>query len=113
MDLLYTDRCAEPLLNSVILSGLQGRNGPLATPNNPTGILLDTHVWLRYLGISGDLRKTTLPALHRAAAQGLLFISVISVWEIALLVRRNRLSLSKGLNQWVNEALAKPGINLL
>jgi PIN domain nuclease of toxin-antitoxin system len=84
----------------------------LAT-NKQNGLLLDTHIWLRYLGISGDLRKMALPTIHRAAAAGTLFVSAISVWELAMLVKRGRVSLHTSVGRWVEEALAKPGINLL
>ena len=76
-------------------------------------LLLDTHIWLRYQGISGNVNKSSLPVLHRAAAEGMLYVSVISIWEIALLVKRGRLSLNTNVHRWTEEALLKPGINLL
>jgi len=42
-----------------------------------------------------------------------LFISVISIWELALLVKRGRLSLNTHVGRWTEEALSKQGINLL
>jgi PIN domain nuclease of toxin-antitoxin system len=38
-------------------------------------------------------------------------ISSISVWELGMLVRRNRLTLDRGIEQWVRDALsgARPG----
>ena len=76
-------------------------------------LLLDTHIWLRYQGISGDLRAAALPVLNRAAAAAAVYVSVISVWEIALLVRLGRLSLNTSVDRWTTEALSKPGIHLL
>lgn len=76
-------------------------------------LLLDTHIWLRYQGISGDVNKSALPVLHRAAAEGMLYVSVISVWETAMLVKRGRLSLNTSVHRWAEEALSKPGISLL
>jgi PIN domain nuclease of toxin-antitoxin system len=76
-------------------------------------LLLDTHIWLRYQGISGDVNKSALPILHRAAAEGALYVSVISVWETAMLVKRARLSLNTSVHRWAEEALSKPGISLL
>ena len=38
---------------------------------------------------------------------------VISVWEIALLVRKGRLDLPFGVEQWVQRSLQLPGIQLL
>ncbi len=76
-------------------------------------LLLDTHIWLRYQGISGDLKKAVLPTIHAAADSGRLYVSVISIWELAMLVRQGRLSLHTSVDRWTEEALSKPGINLL
>jgi PIN domain nuclease of toxin-antitoxin system len=76
-------------------------------------LLLDTHVWLRFQGISGDLRPSVVPIINQAAAADSVFVSVISIWEIALLVRLGRLSLQASVAHWTSEALSKPGIHLL
>jgi PIN domain nuclease of toxin-antitoxin system len=76
-------------------------------------LLLDTHIWLRYQGISGDIRASALPIIDHAATANAIFVSVISIWEIALLVRLNRLALHTSVDRWTTEALSKPGINLL
>ena len=81
--------------------------------NNSAPLLLDTHIWLRYQGISGDLRPAALPHLDQAAAAGLIYVSVISIWEIAMLVRHGRLALNDSVDRWTTEALSKPGIQLL
>jgi PIN domain nuclease of toxin-antitoxin system len=81
--------------------------------NKVSPLLLDTHIWLRYQGISGDLRPAALPTLDHAAAADAVFVSIISIWEIALLVRQGRLSLNTSVDRWTTEALSKPGIRLL
>jgi PIN domain nuclease of toxin-antitoxin system len=81
--------------------------------NKADALLLDTHIWLRYQGISGDLRKAALPLIHAASSAGKLYVSVISIWEIAMLVRLGRLGLSSSVERWTEEALSKPGIHLL
>jgi PIN domain nuclease of toxin-antitoxin system len=83
----------------------------MTTPSDD--FLLDTHIWLRYVGVSGSLRPAVLPILDAAAVQHGLYISAISIWEIALLVKRKRLSLHPNINAWVKTALSQPGINLL
>lgn len=82
-------------------------------PNRPVALLLDTHIWLRYLGVSGKLRPNVIPLIDAAASAGLLYISVISIWEIALLVRLGRLAVQPDIHHWVRLALSQPGINLL
>ncbi len=81
--------------------------------SRPAGLLLDTHIWLRYLGISGALRAAALPSLQAAEASGNLFLSVYSVWETAMLVRDGKLSLNTDIRPWTQQALALPGYSLL
>ncbi len=81
--------------------------------SKPAGLLLDTHIWLRYLGISGDLRPSALPTLRKAEASGNLFLSVFSIWETAMLVRDGRLKLNTDIRLWTEQALAQPGYTLL
>lgn len=81
--------------------------------NEGPGLLLDTHIWLRYQGISGDLLPAALPRIHAAVAHGKLYISVISIWETAMLARAGKLSLNTNINSWTQQALSKPGLNLL
>ena len=79
----------------------------------PASLLLDTHIWLRFLGLSGGLRSPAVRAIEDAARVGRVFISIISVWETALLVRRGTLDLHGPVDRWVHDALAKPGLQLL
>jgi len=81
--------------------------------SNSFPLLLDTHVWVNYLAASPLLRQTTVKAIDEARSSGDVFVSVISIWEIALLVRLKRLSLHTSVTSWVNQALLLPGVNLL
>ena len=76
-------------------------------------LLLDTHVWVNYLNASPVLKRTTVQAIEEARSAGTVFVSVISVWEVALLVRLKRLSLHTSVSDWVHQALLLPGVNLL
>ncbi len=73
-------------------------------------ILLDTHIWVWWVNKSGDLKPQQLEILNKAIDSGL-FISVISVWEVAKLVEYNRLKLSISIDDWLDKALKYPGIN--
>lgn len=78
-----------------------------------TALLLDTHIWFRYQVNPKVLRVSTVHALDKAAAENRVYVSVISVWELAMLERNGRLELSGGADRWTQEALSKPGISLL
>lgn len=76
-------------------------------------ILLDTHawIWLR-AGESASLRKSSLDAIAEAARRSALNVSVISVWEVAMLAAKGRVHLGLSAAQWVRRALAAPGLVL-
>ncbi len=76
-------------------------------------LLLDTHIWVDFINASPTLRPGAIAAIDSARSTGSAFVSVISIWEIALLVRLKRLSLHSPVTRWVEDALKLPGINLL
>lgn len=79
----------------------------------PEPLLLDTHVWLDFINTSPRLRPATIAAIESSRLAGLVSVSVISVWEIALLVRVHRIQLHTSVGKWVGDALKLPGIHLL
>ena len=76
-------------------------------------LLLDTHIWVRYLNGDPHLPVSLIHAVEDARIEGRSFVSVISIWEVAMLVEKGRLTLPLGLDAWVNRALELPGVNLL
>jgi PIN domain nuclease of toxin-antitoxin system len=80
---------------------------------NDTELLLDTHVWYRHQVTRSVLKPATADAIDEAAERNLVFVSVISIWELAMLERDGKLELVGGVDRWSQEALSKPGISLL
>ena len=79
-------------------------------------LLLDTHVWVWLLEGSDRLTSgraaTVLPVLREAADRGELRISVISIWEVAMLEARGRLRFVLPCLSWIDKALSVPGLTL-
>lgn len=77
-------------------------------------LLLDTHVWiwLAY-GKSGHIKPAVTRAIDEAGSRQALRISVVSVWEIALLESKGRLELPLPVAEWVKQALDRPDFELL
>ena len=74
-------------------------------------LLLDTHVWVwAQLGLVQLLSKAALQAIRSAESEGNLRISVISIWELAMLEKKGRIALPINIRTWVEQALSKPGI---
>ncbi|MBV9770119.1 MAG: type II toxin-antitoxin system VapC family toxin [Bryobacterales bacterium] len=76
-------------------------------------LLLDTHCWVwAQLGLTQRLSRAALAAIRNGESQGNLRVSVISVWELAMLARRRRVALPMAVGNWVGQALNKPGISI-
>lgn len=76
-------------------------------------IVLDTHTWIWLMeGSSREMSAATIGLIEAAAARSELAVSAISVWEVAMLEKRRRISLSLSINEWVNRALTVPGLRL-
>jgi PIN domain nuclease of toxin-antitoxin system len=75
------------------------------------GVLLDTCacLWLTH----GDpLRENAREAVQRAQATGGVFVSAITAWEVATLVRKGRYRLKVSVQTWLTRLLALPGMRL-
>jgi len=75
-------------------------------------IVLDTHIWVWW--VHGDAH---LPAHYQIYVAGHetqgLGVSAISCWEVAKLVEYGRLTLPCPVAEWLDQALAYPGVRLL
>ena len=75
--------------------------------------LLDTHVWLWLMGGDGGMKPSAVRAIEAAASHGLVRVSVISIWEVAMLEAKGRIRLAKECLAWVGDALRAPGIAMV
>lgn len=77
-------------------------------------LLLDTHYWIwLQAGVREQITDEELQAIEVAAGRGQLLLSVISVWELGWLEAKGRIRLSRTCHEWVTEALATPGLDLI
>jgi PIN domain nuclease of toxin-antitoxin system len=80
----------------------------------PLPTVLDTHIWIWMVeGEAGSLADSAIQDIETAARAGMVFVSAISVWEVAMLEARGRITLSQPVGQWVAAALNIPGVRLL
>lgn len=77
-----------------------------------TPLLLDTHVWLWLTSAQPDIKPFVIEALETAAASNLLWISPISMWEVALKHSRGKLALDRPVRDWLIHASTIPGLQL-
>lgn len=79
-----------------------------------SAVLLDTHIWLWYAeGDSRQLRPSGVRRIDDARQRDGLAMSAISVWEIGVHSARGRIQLSAPLRDWVERAMAAPGLRMV
>jgi PIN domain nuclease of toxin-antitoxin system len=74
-------------------------------------LLLDTHVLIWLVEGLDDLPPASLGVIDEATRSHGIAASAISFWEVAMLVARGRISLSKPIREWRAEVLAAPGLD--
>lgn len=76
-------------------------------------ILLDTHTWLWWLGEPERLGPKAGPAIDRAVQSDGVFISTISAWEVAMLVKKGRLELDRSPLELMRSTDAMPFVHFV
>lgn len=76
-------------------------------------VVLDTHVliWL----VNGDekiIKSNFLPFINKAIKKNSIFIPAICLWEISMLVSKNRITLTENTIDWIRNATSAPGISI-
>jgi PIN domain nuclease of toxin-antitoxin system len=75
--------------------------------------LLDTHAWVWWVAEHRGLSAAAKRAIERSQAAGDLSLSLISVWEVAKKVEKAQLVLDRPVDQWLDVAIAQPGLHLV
>jgi PIN domain nuclease of toxin-antitoxin system len=76
-------------------------------------IVADTHAWLWWLSRSVELSEAARAALDHALDDAALGVSAISVWEAAMLVKKDRLVLALQLDELVAHCETLEGLQFL
>ncbi len=73
-------------------------------------ILLDTHIWLRWLLPTEPLPIKLLTYIEQAETVS---ISAMSCWEAVMLAQRQRIELPLPIEQWLIKATLNSGVEIL
>lgn len=76
-------------------------------------IVADTHAWLWWLSGDASLSNLARRTMSDALEEGFLGVSVISVWEAAMLIRKRRLELDLPLREVVAHCERIEGFHIL
>ena len=79
---------------------------------NMSLVLLDTHTWVWLMNGSHQLGNKAREAVRQSLATEAVLVATISPWEVAMLVSEGRLVLDRDVGEWIQKALAQPGIRL-
>lgn len=69
-------------------------------------MILDTHVWLRYL-LGSPLGKSALRRIERARTASRLQVAAVTLWEVALLVTERKVRIDRATGDWLTSALTR------
>ena len=75
-------------------------------------MLLDTHAWVWWVTEDRRLSRRAKAAIVDAVADQDLWISLISVWEVAKKVEKRQLVLDRPVDQWLDEATTVRGLGV-
>src|SRR5437870_5511818 len=76
-------------------------------------LLLDTHIWIWLVeGLAGRFGRAALRRIQRASTDGRLRVSIITVWEVAMLHSMGRVQCLPTVDEWVHKNLRAPGLQL-
>ena len=75
-------------------------------------LTLDTHVLIWYTeGI--NLTQEQVDLIEAVRSKGGLYISAISIWEISMLVSKEKIAFAISLDEWINKLLSTPGLQIM
>ncbi len=74
--------------------------------------VLDTHTWIWFLNADQRLGPQSRAAIIAATTDDNAFVSAITLWEIAMLVAKGRLSLQSDPRDWLEFHAARPGFRV-
>jgi len=75
--------------------------------------LLDTHILLWWLAGCSKISAKQADVIKAASPQEPLYVSDMTLWEIATLYSLNRITISEPINQWFNRLLDRTYLTLV
>jgi len=75
-------------------------------------IVLDTHVLVWTVEDDSRLGQTTRRLIEQESADGRILVPAISLWEIAMLVAKERLALGQDVRTWIDNVIGLDGLEI-
>lgn len=74
--------------------------------------LLDTHAWLWWVAEDRRLSSRARSTIAKSQQNEDVWVSLISIWELAKKIEKKLLVLDRPLDQWLDVATTMPGLHL-
>lgn len=74
--------------------------------------LLDTHT-LVFWSLKRDISQEFISLLNSKAELGLVYLSAVSFWEVALLFKKGKIEIEQGLWNWQKEVMSQSHSHLI
>ena len=75
-------------------------------------LVLDTHILIWYSeGV--ELSQQQIELIENQRSNNQLYISVISIWEISMLINKKKIAISISLNEWLHKVQNIPSLNII
>ncbi|MGE3488443.1 MAG: type II toxin-antitoxin system VapC family toxin [Vicinamibacterales bacterium] len=75
-------------------------------------IVLDTHAWIWWVTGDRRLSRRARAAIQKPLSRGEVWLSMISIWEMAKKVEKGQLALDRPLDDWFGAALSAEGLHV-
>lgn len=76
-------------------------------------ILLDTHIFIWLMNGDTSIPVKIRKIINESIIESAVYLSIISCWEIAMLERKKRITLTSPCDDWIETATEKTGIEIL
>ncbi len=76
-------------------------------------IVLDTHAWVWWIGDPRRLSQAAHQSIDEASKQDGIYVSSMSTWEVAMLVKKGRLQLTMNVADWIAQSALLPSLHFV
>jgi PIN domain nuclease of toxin-antitoxin system len=77
------------------------------------GVVLDTHVLLWLLEGDDRVSRPVRQAIDNASSEGSAHVSAMTIWEVAMLVAKDRIRLTEDVRAWADAVVTNPALTLV
>lgn len=77
-----------------------------------SAIIIDTHIFVWFMEGTNNLSSKEIKLINKIINSSQIIISAISFWEIAMLEKLKKISISIPIKDWINKAISQKGIKI-